>query len=109
MVSYKASDGTFEFIHGKSYVMKYRRTTMFFVYEKECDWLRVEHSTSKDTGYAFINCHEIVGRYSYYNNSLHGDGKRTCRELTDAEIKERNAMYNTWEQIEKSKPKFYKK
>ncbi|MCK9575511.1 MAG: hypothetical protein WC979_02080 [Candidatus Pacearchaeota archaeon] len=102
----KSYDNKYTFEFGKSYLMKYKRTTMFFICEPKLDWYRVEHSTSKDTGYAFINFSDIPGRYSYYANPLNGKGELIVRELTAAEIKERDSAYDTWEAMENQTRKF---
>jgi hypothetical protein len=88
-----------QIIEGKSYVIKYKRTTIYFVYEQENDWYRIEHITARDSHYAFIINKDVQSRCNYYNNEHHANGTLNFRELTADEIQSRNAEYNTWEQI----------
>jgi len=99
--NFTTEDG-FTFEPGKSYFMKYKRTIMRHVYEKEGDWYRVERVTSKTkevTGY--VNDNQLASRYNYFKHL--GGGKIECREMTADEIKQSNADYNTWEEMENQK------
>jgi len=102
----KSFDDNYTFEFGKNYLMKYKRTTMYFICEPALDWYRVEHSTSKDTTYAFINFSDVPGRYRYYLNPSHGNGELIFKELNEAETKERESAYKTWEAMEQQTRKF---
>jgi len=105
----KSKDGKFTFERGKSYAMKYRRTTALHIYEKEYDWYRTEWSTSRKQTYdGYINFNQLPERYTWFTNL--GKGKMVCTELTESQVKELDAAFNTYEKIEeKNREEKYKK
>lgn len=105
----KSNDGTFTFENGKSYAMKFKRTTVLHVYEKQGDWYRTEWVTAKNHEYhGYINFEQLPARYAWFKNL--GNGKMICTEIPEAEVKAREAAYNTWAIAEeKAKEAKYKK
>ena len=104
---FKTEDGAFTFEEGKSYLMKYKLTTVLYVWEAERELYRTEYSTSKNHSYGgYIITKQLADRYSWHKN-VHDRSKSkskfTCRELTTDEIKKLNADFNTWEAIEEQK------
>ena len=104
---FKTDDGEFTFEEGKSYSMKYKLTTVHYIWEADCELYRTEYSTSKNHSYeGYIITKQLPERYSWHKN-VHerskSKSKFMCRELTGDELKKLNADFNTWEVIEQEK------
>lgn len=106
--TYSTDNNEFTFENGKSYSMKFKRTTVNHIYEPEYDWYRTEWITAKKLEYhGFIDISQLPDRYSWYRSL--GKGKVVCKEMTIEEVKTSSAAYNTWEiQEERAKAEKYK-
>ena len=114
MEKFTTDDKAFTFEVGKSYYMKFKRTTMCFLYEPKNNWYRLERKTNKNQDVeGYILRRELSQWYNYLNNEDHANGKIKVIELDEVTIKEHNAFYNNWEinkeEERKAKFKAYKK
>lgn len=99
--TFKTKDGKFTFEEGKSYFMKYKSTSVYYIWESIYGFYRTEYITSKKHSYeGYILTSQLPGRYNWKKN-IHKKSKTKkpfiCEELSPATVKKMNADFNTWE------------